>query len=222
MKPQNSKNFGSRKPIGFLGLKKGEWLLVFFNLAYILAFALYYINIKNYEFLWYVVVLIFFFLLIGLTLRKTNFDYLILWLLSLWGFFHMAGGGIWVGNEFWIFKGSGVLYSLEIIKLFSLGDTMVFKFDQFVHAFGFGTTTLVAWHLLKPYFNSKANYKIIYPVLIAIAMGLGALNEIIEFAAVVAFPSTGVGGYYNTALDLVFNMVGGIIAIFIVHFYYRK
>ena len=104
MKPQNSKNFWSRKPTGFLGLRNGEWFLVFFNLAYILALAFYYLSIKNYEFLWYVVVLIFFFLLIGLTLRKTNFDYLILWLLSIWGFLHMAGGGIWIGNRFWIFS----------------------------------------------------------------------------------------------------------------------
>ena len=195
-------------------LRKGEWLLVFFNLAYIIAFALYYINIRNYEFLWYVLVLMFFFILIGTTLRKTNFDYLVLWLLSLWGFFHMAGGGIWVGEN--------VLYAFEIIKLFNIGDTMVFKFDQFVHAFGFGTTTLVAWHLLKPYLNNKTNYKIIYVLLVAIAMGAGALNEIIEFVAVVAAPETEVGGYFNTALDLVFNMIGSIIALFIIHFYYRK
>ena len=195
-------------------LRKGEWFLVFFNLAYILAFALYYISIRNYEFLWYVLVLMFFFILIGTTLRKTNFDYLVLWLLSLWGFFHMAGGGIWVGEN--------VLYAFEIIKLFNIGDTMVFKFDQFVHAFGFGTTTLVAWHLLKPYLNNKTNYKIIYVLLVAIAMGAGALNEIIEFVAVVAAPETGVGGYFNTALDLVFNMIGSIIALFIIHFYYRK
>ena len=195
-------------------LRKGEWFLVFFNLAYILAFALYYISIRNYEFLWYVLVLMFFFILIGTTLRKTNFDYLILWGLSLWGFFHMAGGGILVEEN--------VLYAFEIIKLFNIGDTMVFKFDQFVHAFGFGTTTLVAWHLLKPYLNNKTNYKIIYVLLVAIAMGAGALNEIIEFVAVVAAPETGVGGYFNTALDLVFNMIGSIIALFIIHFYYRK
>jgi putative membrane protein len=44
-------------------------------------------------------------------------------------------------------------------------------------------------------------------------MGLGALNEIVEFAAVVASPSTGVGGYYNTALDLVFNGLGATLAV---------
>lgn len=203
-------------------LRKGEWWLIAFNLAYILVFAFYYLSIKNYEFLWYVAVLVFFFLLLGLTLRKTNFDYLILWGLSIWGFLHMAGGGVWIGDGIWIFNAEGVLYTLEIFKFFNIGDTYVLKFDQFVHAFGFGVTTLVAWHLLKPYLNNKTSYKIIYPMLFAMAMGAGALNEIVEFAAVVVAPQTGVGGYYNTALDLVFNGIGSITALFIVHFYYRK
>ncbi len=195
-------------------LKKGEWFLVIFNLAYILAFAFYYLNIKNYEFLWYVFVLLFFAMLIGGTLRKTNFDYITLWGLSIWGLLHMSGGGIIVNGN--------VLYALEIIKLFDIGDTYVLKFDQFVHAFGFGVTSLVAYHLLKPHLNSKANYKIIYPLIFAIAIGAGALNEIVEFLAVVSFPKTGVGGYYNTALDLVFNGIGSIIAILFVHFHYRR
>jgi hypothetical protein len=44
-------------------------------------------------------------------------------------------------------------------------------------------------------------------------MGLGALNEMIEFAAVVMFPQTNVGGYVNTALDPVFNAAGAVVAM---------
>jgi hypothetical protein len=44
-------------------------------------------------------------------------------------------------------------------------------------------------------------------------MGLGAVNEIIEFAAVLGLPDTNVGGYLNTGLDLVFNAIGAIIAM---------
>jgi hypothetical protein len=43
-------------------------------------------------------------------------------------------------------------------------------------------------------------------------MGLGALNEIIEFSAVMLVPNTNVGGYYNTALDLAFNGLGAVTA----------
>jgi len=195
-------------------LKKGQWFLLFFNALYVIGFSIYYISIKDYEFLWYVVVLVFFFLLIGLTLHKSKFDYLTLWGLSIWGLLHMAGGGLIVNGN--------VLYALKIIHLFNIGDTYVLKFDQFVHAFGFGVTVLVVWHLLKPYLNNKTNYKIIYPLLVAISMGAGALNEIVEFMAVVAFPQTGVGGYYNTALDLVSNMFGAIIGVCIVHFRRKK
>ena len=37
-----------------LNLRNGEWFLILFNLAYVIAFATYYISIKNYEFLWYI------------------------------------------------------------------------------------------------------------------------------------------------------------------------
>jgi hypothetical protein len=43
-------------------------------------------------------------------------------------------------------------------------------------------------------------------------MGLGAINEIIEFVATVVVPETGVGGYVNNALDLCWNGVGATIA----------
>lgn len=43
--------------------------------------------------------------------------------------------------------------------------------------------------------------------------GFGAINEIVEFLAVVALPETGVGGYANTLLDLVFNFVGALSAV---------
>lgn len=191
-------------------LKKEEWAIFFVNLIYIAAFALYYLSIKNYEFLWYIGVMGFFICLILFTLNYTKFDYWILIGLSFWGFLHMAGGGIVVNGD--------VLYAFEIFKIFEIGDTYVLKFDQFVHAFGFCITTLVAWHLLKDSLKESFSYPIVYGIIWFVAMGAGALNEVVEFIAVVLFPETGVGGYYNTALDLVFNGIGGFIGIFIIHF----
>lgn len=43
-------------------------------------------------------------------------------------------------------------------------------------------------------------------------LGVGALNEIIEFFATVVVPETGVGGYENTALDLVADLIGALSA----------
>ena len=95
------------------------------------------------------------------------------------------------------------------------------KFDQVVHAFGFAVATLVVFHLLRPYLGGKVNWKIVYPIIALGGMGLGVINEIVEFIAVVVFPETGVGGYYNTALDLVFNTIGAVLATVFIHFYYR-
>ncbi|SRR3989344_2717828 len=194
-------------------LKRGEWFFVLFNLAYIIPFTIYYLSIKNYEFLWYVVVLVGFALLIGLTLRKTNFDYLALGGLSLWGLLHMTGGGLIVGEN--------VLYAFEVWKIANVGDTYFIKFDQFVHAFGFGVSTIVAYQLLKPRIK-KMNLSLLYGLCVFIAMGAGALNEVVEFIAVVVAPATGVGGYFNTGLDLVSNMIGSFIALIIVHLKYEK
>ena len=193
-----------------INLKKGHWAIVIFTVAYILAYSLYYISIQNYEFLWYILVMVFFFGLIFFTLERSNFDYLILWGLSIWGLLHMSGGGLIVNGD--------VLYNLKLIHLFDIGDTYVLKFDQFVHVFGFFVTSLVAFHLIKGQIKSKPNWTLIYITSAIISMGLGAMNEIVEFIATVAITEVNVGGYYNTALDLVANAIGAFLAILLMRF----
>ena len=190
-------------------LTKRQWYVVLFSLAYILAFTIYYIIIKDYEFLIYISVLVFFFLLILLTINKSKFDNMILWGLSIWGLLHMAGGGIIINGE--------VLYNYVLIPIIENGINPILKYDQAVHAFGFAVATLVGYHLLRPYLNKKTNYKVVYPLIVIIGMGLGALNEIVEFIAVITVPNTNVGGYINTSLDLIFNTVGAIAATIFIH-----
>ena len=189
--------------------EKGEIFLLIFNLIYIIVFTTYYLIIKNYEFLWYVMVLVFFAVLIILTIRKSNFDYIILGGLSIWGLLHMAGGGVIIQGK--------VLYAFHLIPIIDSGEIFILKYDQLVHFFGFGVSTLVGFHLLKPYLNDKVNWKIVYSALVLIGMGFGALNELVEFIAVILFDRTGVGGYYNSALDLTFNTLGAITAVVFIH-----
>jgi putative membrane protein len=193
-----------------------HWGLISFNLLYVLVFAGYYLSIKNYEFLWYVAILLFFLILILATLKRTDFDRVILWGLSLWGLLHMAGGGVRVGD--------GVLYKFIVVDLVGSGESQILKFDQVVHFFGFGVATIVFYHLLRSYLaqSQTVNWTVLYPLIVLGGMGLGALNEIIEFIAVVIFGQTGVGGYWNTALDLVFNLLGAIGGVIFIHFYYRR
>ncbi len=189
---------------------KNYRFLILFNLIYVATFGFYYLSARNYEFLWYVGVLVFFLILILTTLAKTKFNRTILWGLSLWGLLHMAGGGIKVG--------AGVLYGWPIIHLFGEGDSLIFKFDQFVHLFGFGVATLVFHQLLKNYLVPQVNWRVMYPLIVLGGMGIGALNEIVEFIAFIVFSQTGVGGYYNTSLDLVFNTLGAVLATIWIHF----
>lgn len=195
-------------------LTRPQWFLVAFNALYILGFATYYISIRNFEFVWYIMVMVGFFALIASTINRSKFTPMILWALSAWGFLHMAGGGVRIGDH--------VLYAQHLIPLFGSGEAFVLKYDQLIHFYGFGVATFVVYHLLRPYLVPKVSRGVIYPVIVAAGMGLGALNEIVEFAAVVASPSTGVGGYFNTGIDLVFNMMGAIVAATIIHFLRKR
>jgi uncharacterized membrane protein YjdF len=116
----------------------------------------------------------------------------------------MAGGGLTVGD--------GVLYSYVLLPLVGNGELVLLKYDQLVHFFGFGVATLVLWHVLRRNFPALDGTKTIYAFAVLGSMGLGVLNELIEFTAVLAFPDTNVGGYFNTALDLAFNTLGALTA----------
>ncbi|NIP97158.1 MAG: hypothetical protein GWO24_28490 [Akkermansiaceae bacterium] len=48
-------------------------------------------------------------------------------------------------------------------------------------------------------------------------MGFGALNEVVEFIAVLVLPETNVGGFYNTGWDLVYNLLGSLVAVSIIY-----
>ncbi len=190
--------------------RRGEISLAVFTLAYLVAFTLFFIRTGNEEFLMYVGVVLAVFVLMFATLHRTRFSYPVLAGMSLWGLFHMAGGGIVVNGE--------DLYSLHLIPIVDLGEEIfVLKFDQVVHFWGFGVATLLAYDLLRHYLNDGSNYAVVYPLLVLIGMGLGSLNEIVEFFAVLVLPETGVGGYGNTSLDMVFNSLGAITAVVMIH-----
>lgn len=188
-------------------LRPGERQVAAATLVYFLGFSAWFLLAGNWEFLIYVATMALLIALVGVNLRRAEFPLAMLWALSLWGLLHMAGGGIRVGE--------GVLYGLVLLPLYSDGanELTLLKYDQVVHAYGFGVTAWVLRHLLQRHFPATRGSwtAAAYPLLGA--MGLGSLNEIIEFTAVLATPETGVGGYYNTLLDLVFNTLGAGIAM---------
>lgn len=197
-----------------LRLNAGEKAVLAFTLVYVAAFTAWFLARGNYEFILYVATMAGLIALVGLTLRSAAYPTAMLWALTLWGLAHMAGGGVPVGGS--------VLYNFIVIPITGEGELRLLKYDQIVHAYGFGVTAWLLWHLMARHYPVlRGTWTIhVYPALAA--MGLGAVNEIIEFTAVLLVPDTNVGGYLNTALDLVFNALGAVTAVIILALVARR
>jgi len=122
----------------------------------------------------------------------------VLWGLFAWGLLHMMGGTIHVRGE--------VLYHFRFWE----GGL---KYDQLIHAYGFAVATLVCWSGLKTAtkFNGPVTFGVA-TMLVLMGVGLGALNEVVEFVMTLTLPNTNVGGYDNTGWDLVSNLTGALLA----------
>jgi len=167
----------------------------------------------NQEFVFYIVVMLLLMLVVGLVHRSIVLTSPVLWALSIWGLAHMTGG-LMPLPEAWPIDGNiRVLYSLWLIP-------ERLKYDQLVHAYGFGVATWVCWQGISAAIRRGGGEAVPTFGLMVLAatsgMGLGALNELIEFAATLLVPETNVGGYLNTGWDLVANFVGAATAAIVI------
>lgn len=195
-------------------MTRAQKILFALNAAYIVPAGMYFTLAGNEEFLLYVAQMVVILIVIALTINKTQFSIYILSGLSVWGALHMAGGGVPYGDS--------VLYAMPIWHGVDIGDTYIFKYDQFVHAFGFGVATFAVYHTLRRAMGIIAPRISFIVISVFAGMGLGAINEMIEFIPAVFVEGNGVGGYFNTALDLYFNALGAIIAGFIIAYNVRR
>ena len=194
-------------------IRKGQYSILFVNLAYLAVFRILFFSKRNYEVLLYIGVIVFFFFVILLTNDRVRYPNEILWGLTMWGLLHMCGGGIPIGDK--------VLYGIILIPV---SETYpIVRFDQFVHVVGFGVATLLMYHLLTPLLKPDLKgWTALSIVMVMAGLGVGALNEVVEFLAVVLVPETGVGGYWNTALDLVADLIGAVFALLYIRLRYRR
>jgi hypothetical protein len=190
--------------------------LKIFTAAYLVAASVSAIQTANQEFVFYILVMA---ILIGAVLmvhRHCHLSRPLLWCFSVWGLLHMAGGLVRI-PEAWPYNGSqSVLYSLWLIpgKL---------KYDQIVHAYGFGITTWLCWEALRNGLRRRYEQHVDpTPGLVILCgaggMGFGAFNEVVEFVATIVIQETNVGGYVNTGWDLVFNAIGATLAGWVIWF----
>jgi hypothetical protein len=180
----------------------------------VIFFTFLFLQRKNYEFIIYIAVIILLGIVIGIAHSKINYPKYVIWWLAAWAIMHMSGGGLYLGGK--------KLYELMIFNIVG-APYYIFKYDQLVHIIGFFAATLTLYYTLRPLLkNNIHKWTALSVILIMAGLGTGALNEIIEFTATVLVPETGVGGYVNTSLDLVSDLIGAVMAIVYIKFHKEK
>lgn len=180
-------------------------LIAPFTLAYMAIGLGISLSRGNNEFLFYGAVMAVLIALVVVADARVRFPQHVLWLLAIWGMMHMFGGTLPIPESVTEPGKGSVLYNLRLAPWLP-------KYDQITHAFGFFSATVACWHAmqkaaggaLRPTFGPLLGAALM-------GMGLGAANEVVEFAAVLLIPETNVGGYINTGWDLVSNMVGAVL-----------
>lgn len=185
-------------------------ILFYFTFVYMLFFVVFSVINKNYEFVYYIIVLSILMFIIILYHKKMHLSATIISGLIVLGAMHLAGGILKIKNV--------RLYDIWLIP-------NLFRYDNLVHLFGTFIATFVVYSLLKPHLDIKLKHHkvLLYILMVLITMGLSVMNELLEFGAVVFLNAAEqVGDYMNNALDLVFNMIGSLIACVFVLRYHKN
>jgi hypothetical protein len=174
-------------------------LLAVFSGIYIILLTRLALQIKNYEILYYSIILyVGIIIILFLYKDKIKLQFYHYFLISILWLANLLGSNIYLNGT----------------KLY---DTWLFfiRYDQIMHIFGCFVITLLIYNLFKKYLKKlfHQNELMFLLTLVLITLGIGAVYEIIElFAAYFLNASEAVGTYYNNALDLLFNLTGSIFA----------
>lgn len=187
-------------------IRKGQLPILLFNILATVFFAIRFVRLANYEFIIYVGVIVFFLIVFAAANSKVYYPNPVLWALTLWAFMHMAGGGIFIKDA--------RLYDIILIPLSS--GYPILRYDQVVHIIGFATATAVMFYMLKPILKPNLGKSLALSIVVIMAgLGVGALNEIVECLVAVIVSQSGVGGYVNTSLDLIADLIGAVLAVIV-------
>jgi len=199
----------------FMRLTLAQKSLLLLNVAVVTGFGWYYMQDANYEFLAYAGTIALVTAVLFGTLKWTRFSTGIILGVTVWGILHMLGGSVMTSD--------GVLYAYRIFPLFDGGgEFYILKMDQVIHAYLYGVVGLMFFHLLREVVGIKTHTAFIAATAIFAAAGFSIVNEIVEFLAAVNLPETGVGGYYNTVLDMIFNLSGAALAVTVKIVFFSK
>ena len=134
--------------------------------------------------------------------RTVGFSDLVAVGVTAWALSHLAGGLIGL-------DGDRVLYNAVLLPHL--------RYDNVVHFFGFGVAGVAAWEALAPRLGCRDPAPLAAGITVwFFGMGVGALNEVVEFAIALNVEESNIGGYLNTGRDLVANMAGAAVAALVV------
>jgi hypothetical protein len=189
-------------------LTKQHWYVIAFSALYLIAGGVYFARDLNNEFVIYVAVIVAIFAGVFTTLRTTQFPVWMLWLLSVWGLMHVAGGAVQTSD--------GVLFAYKIYPFLDYGgDFYILKYDQVVHAYLYGLVAMLAYHTLRVPLQIKGHGFLVALAAVMISLGVSSLNEIMEFLIAMTLERNGVGGYENAMLDFIFNLGGAVVGVLV-------
>lgn len=190
----------------------GRALVLVFTILYTLGAGLYFSSIGNSEFLGYIAVIAVLIVLGGCVLTHQCVPTWLLALLSSIGLLHALGAALPVNGD--------ILYNYVPFPLENPTGLTFIKMDQIVHAYASGVAAVLMYFFLRR--DTKFHWLGIAIFSILGSIGIGALNEVIEFTAKMTVPNTDVGGYYNTAVDLVVNTLGAVIGTVLAFVFWKR
>ncbi len=188
-------------------MKKSLRWVVSLTYLFILGMVFYNLYLGNSEFLVYGIVVGFLYYLLIKADDYYDFPRYSIILFSIWIVTHFLGGNLYLGEI--------RLYDIILMNLVG-SPFFILKYDQFIHAYTYFVISILIYFMIKKHFREGHKKSLIFFTILA-SLGVGLLNEILEFGMVVfADAGDAVGGYYNTALDLVFNFIGAVLGVFFV------
>jgi uncharacterized membrane protein YjdF len=104
--------------------------------------------------------------------------------------------------------GQVVLYNASIGPYSKTLGTHVLQYDHLAHAYVSLVAAFACWVMLAaPHAGADHRHELVL-LAVGATLGLGALNEMVEFLATLAHHGAHAGGYWNTGWDLVCNFLG--------------
>jgi uncharacterized membrane protein YjdF len=179
-------------------------IMFWFTIGYLLLFTTLAMANRNYEFLYYTVIMSTLLLIVVLYHKKIHLSASVMAGLTLLGAMHIFGGNVEVAGT--------RLYDFWFITDF-------LKYDNVVHFVGSFVAAFVGYNMLNPHLDRKIRHSpiLLSILIILIVSGIGAMNEVLEFGAVIYLNAADqVGDYLNNARDLLYNLWGVVVACFFI------